>query len=97
MRRILKYLGHEQEGSTVVNCDNNSAIELSKNSVLHGRSKHIDESFQFLRELTKDGAVKLVHCGTQDQIADLITKPLKLEDFQKFHRKLGVCTMTEMN
>lgn len=77
MRRILKELGHTQMGSIVVNCDNNSAIKLSKNPVLHGRSKHIDLRFHFLRDLTKDGVVELVYCGTQEQIAYLMTKPLK--------------------
>jgi hypothetical protein len=48
---------------------------------MHGRSKHIDVHFYFLRELTKAGTVELIYCNTQDQIADIITKPLKLDAF----------------
>ncbi|KAJ9692509.1 hypothetical protein PVL29_011523 [Vitis rotundifolia] len=62
-------------------CDNSSTIKLSKNPVMHGRSKHIDVRFHFLRDLTKEEVVKLVHCGTNDQVADILTKPLKLEVF----------------
>lgn len=91
MRRILKKLSHSQEGSTTIMCDNSSTIKLSKNPVMHGRSKHIDVRFHFLRELTKDGEVELVHCGTQDQLADWMTKPLKLDAFQKLREKLGIC------
>lgn len=47
--------------------------------MMHGRSKHIDVHFHFLQDLTKKGIVELVHCATQDQLTDLMTKPLKLE------------------
>ena len=72
-------------------CDNSSTIKLSKNPILHGRSKHIDFCFHFLRELTKDGIVSLVHCPSEEQIADIMTKPLKLDAFLKLRRLLGVC------
>lgn len=78
-------------------CDNSSTIKLSKNPVMHGRSKHIDVRFHFLRELTKDGKIELMHCGTRDQIADLMTKPLKLDVFQKLREQLGVCKAAELN
>jgi len=63
--------------------NSSSSIELSKNLVLHGHSKHIDVIFIFLRELTRDGTVKLVHYHTQDQVTDIMTKPLKLDQFVK--------------
>ncbi|XP_062005817.1 secreted RxLR effector protein 161-like [Rosa rugosa] len=71
MRRVLRNLNHVQEGSTTIMCDNTSTIKLSKNPVMHGRSKHIKVRFHFLRDLAKDGEVKLVHCGTQEQVADV--------------------------
>ena len=91
MRRVLKKLSHEQKGCTTIMCDNSSTIKLSRNQVMHGRSKHIDVRFHFLRDLTKDGVVELIHCGTQEQVADLMTKPLKLEAFQKLRMMMGVC------
>ena len=97
MRRILKKFGHSQEGSTTVMCDNSSTIKLSKNPIMHGRSKHIDVRFHFLRDLTKDGEVELVYYGTQDQVTNLMTKPLKLDAFQKLKEKLGVCDVTDVN
>jgi len=54
MRRVLKKLDHTQSESITVYCDNNSTIKLSKNPVLHDRSKHIDVRFHFLRDLTND-------------------------------------------
>ena len=38
----------------------------SKNLVMHGRSKHIDVRFHFLRDLTNDGVIILEYCGSKD-------------------------------
>jgi hypothetical protein len=92
MHRILEKLGHEQNKCTVVFCDNSSTINLSKNPVLHAKSKHIDVRFHFLRDLTKDGVIKLEHCDSKDQIADIMTKPLRQHVFLKFRESLGVCS-----
>lgn len=91
MRRILEKLGHSQHGSTTMFCDNSSTIKLSKNPVLHGRCKHIDVRFHFLRDLAKEGTVELVFCGSQEQVANVMTKPLKLDVFQRLRCMLGVC------
>ena len=77
--------------------DNSSTIKLSKNPVMHGRSKHIDVRFHFLRDLTKKGVVELVHCGTQDQIANVLIKPLKLDLFLKLRELMGVCEVPNVN
>ncbi|CAL1397608.1 unnamed protein product [Linum trigynum] len=92
LRRILDQMGWSScvEGATKIFCDNNSTIKLSKNPVLHGRSKHIDVRFHFLRELAKEEVVELVYCGTQEQVADVMTKALKLEAFELLRSKLGV-------
>jgi hypothetical protein len=94
MKRILKELRHSDKGCTTIMCDNSSTIKLSKNPVMHGRSKHIDVRFHFLRNLTKMGTIELVHCGSQDQITDIMTKPLKLEVFQKLRKLMGVCEIS---
>lgn len=71
-------------------CDNSSAIKLSKNPVMHRRTKHIDVRFHYLRNLSEEGAMQLVFCGTNDQIADIMTKPIKLEQYVKLRNLLGV-------
>ena len=97
LKRVLGKLGQNQGKPTIIHCDSSSAIKLSKNPVMHGRSKHIDVRFHFLRELTKAGTVELVHCGTQEQLADVMTKPLKLDAFLKLRGLLGVCYEMDIN
>jgi hypothetical protein len=90
LRNVLDFLKQKQQGCTIIYCDNSSSIKLSKNPVMHGRCKHIDVRFHFLRNLTKDGVIELVHCKTDEQLADLFTKPLKLESFFKLREGLGM-------
>ena len=98
MKRIIEKLSlEESKCTTTIFCDNSSTIKLSKNPMLHGRSKHIDVRFHFLRDLTREGAIELVYCGTQDQLADVMTKPLTVDAFQRFQSQLGVCQVSELN
>ena len=75
----------------------NKVSVLSKNPVINGRSKHIDVRFHFLRDLTKDGVVKLGHCASEDQLVDIMTKPLRLEVFMRLRELLGVCLASVVN
>lgn len=97
MKMVLKRLGCNGDECTTIFCDNSSTIKLSKNPVMHKRSKHIAVRFHFLRDLCNEGAVRLIHCGSNDQLADILTKPLKLEQFQRIRGLLGVCQPPEVN
>jgi hypothetical protein len=85
MGRILEKLNHAQDGCTTLMCDNSSTIKLSRNPIMHGRSKHIDVRFYFLHDLTRDRVIELMHCGSQDQVLDLLTKPIKLQTTESLH------------
>ncbi|KAA3452984.1 copia-type polyprotein [Gossypium australe] len=65
MKRILDAFNHPQKESITLYCDNASTIKLSKNVVLHGRSKHIHVMYHFLHELSNDKVIELIHCGTK--------------------------------
>ena len=93
MLRVLNHLGWEQE-SCKIYCDNSSTIKLFRNPIMHGRSKHIAIRYHFLRDLAKDGVVELKYCNTQNQTADIMTKPLKLDSFIKLREQLGLGTST---
>lgn len=92
-RHILKELGYEVEASTTILCDNTSVIQLSRNLVFYGKCKHIDLRFQFLREMVNNRVIKLKQCGTQEQTAYILTKPLKREAFEDMKNRLRVCSV----
>ena len=97
MRRILKEIGHVKAAGTKLICVNSSTTKLSKNPVLYGCSKNIRIRFHFLRDLAIEGVVNLLFCSTQDQFADLLTKPLKVEAFQKLRKEFGMSTISNLS
>ncbi|GJS93552.1 hypothetical protein Tco_0800520 [Tanacetum coccineum] len=62
-------------------CDNKSAIDLSKNPILHSRTKHIEIRHHFLRDNVQKGNISIEKVSSEDNIADILTKPLKRESF----------------
>ena len=72
-------------------CDNSSAVSISKNPVFHGRTKHIKIKFHFIREVQQSNEVLLVHCSSENQLADIFTKSLPKERFEDLWQRIGVC------
>jgi len=93
MKRILEKIDQIKQHSNHILCDNSSTIKLSKNPVFYGRSIHIDVRNHFLRDMSKAGIVNLIFCGTKDQLADLFSKSLKIDTFERFRRQLEVMEM----
>ncbi|GJR66331.1 retrovirus-related pol polyprotein from transposon TNT 1-94 [Tanacetum coccineum] len=62
-------------------CDNKGAIDLSKNPVQHSRTKHIEIRHHFLRDNVRKGHISIKKVPSVDNIADILTKPLKRESF----------------
>ena len=74
----------------LINCDNTSAINLSKNPIQHSRTKHIDIRHHFLRDHIKNGDILLEFVDTNNQLADIFTKPLNEERLNFIKHDLGM-------
>ncbi|XP_045810933.1 uncharacterized protein LOC123905375 [Trifolium pratense] len=55
---------------------------------MHGRSKHIEAKFHFLREQVNQGSLEVIHCATGSQVADIMTKSLKVDRFLNLRNSL---------
>jgi hypothetical protein len=62
-------------------CDNECAIKIAYNPCEHSRTKHIDIQHHFLRDHVIKGDIAISHVGTNDQLADMFTKPLDEKQF----------------
>jgi hypothetical protein len=91
LRTLLMGLFTQVLNTTVIHCDNQSYIKLSKNLVFHDRSKHIEIRYHFIRDYVHKRSVKLQYVPTGEQIADILTKPLVKGKFVYFRDKLGGC------
>jgi hypothetical protein len=65
-----------------------------RESIFHDRSKHIEIIYHFIRDRIQKGAVKLQYISTDEQVADILTKPLEKGKFVFFRDKLGVVQNT---
>ncbi len=75
--------------------NNAGTIALSKNPVHHERSKHIGLCHHFLRERVEDNTISLSHVPSADNIADLLTKGLPRELFDRLGDLLGVTARSD--
>ena len=63
-------------------CDNTSAISISKNPIMHSKTKHIPIKFHFLREQVTEKNIKLEYIGTKENITNIFTNPLPRDTFE---------------
>jgi hypothetical protein len=68
-------------------CDNESAIKMIQNPVQHGRTKHIDIRHHFIRDHQQKGDIAIESVGTDNQLADILTKPLDEKRFCKLRNE----------
>ncbi|GJT22480.1 hypothetical protein Tco_0892417 [Tanacetum coccineum] len=71
-------------------CDNKGVIDLSKNPVQYSRTKHIEIHHHFLRDNVQKGHISIEKVPFVDNIADILTKPLKCESFNYLRLGLGM-------
>ncbi|CAL9238501.1 unnamed protein product [Arabidopsis halleri] len=91
LQKICSELGFDSE-SFKLNCDSQSAICLAKNSVHHDRTKHIATKVHFIRDLVNDGSVNITKIHTTLNPADMLTKGLPRNAFEKCLVTLKVIT-----
>jgi hypothetical protein len=86
LRALLKGFAYLQHGPTEIWEDNASCILMSENPTNRERSRHVDVRVHFLRDMVRDGSVKLIKCAGTQNVADALTKSLSRPAFHK-HRE----------
>lgn len=79
---MFRDLNEELGDAITIYCDNKSAIDIAENPIWHGKTKHIVVKYHALKEIEKEGKVKLVHCNSNKQLINILTKLLSKSIFK---------------
>lgn len=90
VRNVLNKITGKHTSPLMLFIDNKLAIDLAKNPIFHGRSKHIDIRFHFIRECVERGEVIVKHVSSAEQRAHGLTKAVETIKFEKMRDMLGV-------
>src|SRR3954463_6721309 len=71
-------------------CDNESAIKIANNPVQYSKTKHIEIRHHFLRDHVMKKYIDIIHVNTEEQLADIFTKPLDEKRFCKLRCELNI-------
>ena len=89
MKQTLLDFGVHLENVPLL-CDNESAVKIANNPVQHSRTKHIDIRHHFLRDHVAKNDISLESVRSEDQLADIFTKPLDESTFSRLRNELNV-------
>lgn len=89
-RLITDLIGDKLQKISTLYVDNQSAIKLIKNPQFHCKTKHIDIKYKFIREKYRTNLFDLHYICSKDQEADILTKALPRETFQRLRNQIGV-------
>jgi Reverse transcriptase (RNA-dependent DNA polymerase)/GAG-pre-integrase domain/gag-polypeptide of LTR copia-type len=70
--------------------DNRGAIALTKNTKDHGKVKHIDIRHHYIRDLVKSGEIIIEQVPSEENLADLFTKPLPRDQHHRLLNALNI-------
>jgi hypothetical protein len=76
LRNLMSEITEEKPSAIILFVDNNLARALMNNPVFHGRSKHIDIKYHFIRQCVERGQIIVKRISTDEQKADALTKAL---------------------
>jgi len=81
LKCFMSELGYDQDCAEIY-CDSQSAIHLSKNTMYHERTKHIDVRLHFIRDIIAEWVIKVKKICTDVNPADILTKVVPIDKFR---------------
>lgn len=92
LRRFLKHLTFVKSAHEPIHIwsDSTAALAFAKDPKYHGRTKHIEMKFHYVRDMIGKKKVVLKHISTSQMVADPLTKPIAKDLFQAHVKALGL-------
>lgn len=90
LKRLCKEFDIDIDETTNIFTDSQSCMKIITNDGFSDRSKHIDTKYHYTRDMVERSEVELVYCPTDENIADMLTKPLGSVKLAKLRRKANL-------
>ena len=90
IQRLLSEIKNCEAKTVPIRCDNQISISLIRNPEHHQKTKHIEVKYFFVRDQQKAGRIDVTYIGTEDQLADMLTKPLPRPRLEDLRGRIGV-------
>jgi len=90
LRHLFTELGYSFDSPSTLHIDNRSALSVAKNPEHHGRMKHLDLRFYWLRDEVDKGRINMAHLRTDAMPADILTKALGRVKVGEMVKMLGL-------
>jgi len=91
LKKLTIELGISKKAEATKNwCDNMRSLKIAKNPILHACAKHVELHYHYVREQIELGHIDLADVSSNDQLADMFTKPLGKMKFEQLRAKLVV-------
>lgn len=94
---LMKELCNEEYEVVTLMIDNIFTINLAKNLIAHGKSKHIDMRFHYLRELVSEEKMKLGYQKSEDQVPEFLTKGVIIEVVKRLKNHMSMEDFEDFN
>lgn len=96
IQRLLEEVDGTTNKPITIYEDNQSTIFMSQNPQFHGRAKHIDIKYHFIREQISTNAIELKYCKSEEMIADILSKELGRLQFEKLRKLIGMKQLSDI-
>ena len=90
LRNFLSWVGYTQKEPTKLYCDNRGAVRNCEDGAERHKTKHLDVKYMFIRDVVRQGLVRIKHIGTDHMVADILTKGLRRHRFEACRKGLGL-------
>lgn len=90
LKRLVKFFDVDLRKNIVVFTDSQSCLKMIKNDKFSNRTKHIDTRYHFVKDLVSRNEVQLIYVETENNVADMFTKPLGPIKIQALRKRAGI-------
>ena len=90
IKEFLKELGMKESKPSTLYCDNQTTTEIIKGNAKSKKTRHVNAKYYFVKEHCSNGNIQILYCNTSENTADILTKALQRNIFEKHKENLGV-------